>query len=440
MGKYFIRGFFILFILYLQCSVNIYGLDVVDTLRYTENFEIEVLTKNILIELEKFDKTDILRYSFNVSFKNNEKLENKLKYGKELQLKVIEELDGVLMITPDIKTKLQGNTFEITLRKYVSDDKEYIDTLSTLVEQGNKEVGERNKLYILNNYLYENDYKYSNLEKYNNITSSRVTELSICMPDGVLNNKEGICSGYANLMSVYCEKLGIPCIKVRGYLNGVYHVMNFVYLKENGVVDWYAVDNLFSLKKKNNPNLIMKIENYQKYGFKYDEDIVEKIKKLKYSELELKIYENKDYFTDLDRYKYKNEIIEMYLKGYISGYSDRSFRPDNKITKIEFLHLLLRPFDDKIMDNIEYKYWWEKYYYFAVELGILENLEFSVDNFYENITYIESLKILQNLNLVLFGVPLSPDIEGLMKQVDMSNYITRGDSAFVVYNLIRGVQ
>lgn len=439
MRKYFIRGIFFIFIICLQYTVNIYGLEFLDTASYTENFEIEVLTKNILIELEKFDKTDILKYSFKVSFNSNETLEEKLKYGKELQLKLIEELDGVLVITPDIKTKLQENTFEITLKKYIPDDKEYINILNTLVEQGNKEVGERNKLYVLNNYLYENGYKYSNTEKYMNITSSKVTEFNICMPDGVLKNKEGICSGYTNLMSVYCEKLDIPCIKVRGYLNGVYHVINFVYLKENGVFDWYAVDNLFSLKKKNNLNLIMKIENYQKYGFKYDKDLVEKIKKLKYSELELKIYENKNYFIDLDGYKYKNEIVEMYSKGYISGYTDRSFRPNNKITKIEFLHLLLSPFDDKIIDSIEYKYWWEKYYYFAVRSRILENLEFSVDNFYEGITYTEGLRILENLSYVFFGAPLSLDIENLMKSFDMSRYITRGDSAFVVYNLIGSV-
>lgn len=45
---------------------------------------------------------------------------------------------------------------------------------------------------------------------------------------GALSTGKAICMGYANAFSVLAERAGIKFVKVRGYINGVYHVLNVI--------------------------------------------------------------------------------------------------------------------------------------------------------------------------------------------------------------------
>ncbi|HZJ76971.1 MAG TPA: S-layer homology domain-containing protein [Oscillospiraceae bacterium] len=49
-------------------------------------------------------------------------------------------------------------------------------------------------------------------------------------------------------------------------------------------------------------------------------------------------------FSDIERHWAKNEIEAWVEKGLIEGYSDRTFRPDNNITRAEFITLINRAF------------------------------------------------------------------------------------------------
>jgi hypothetical protein len=49
-------------------------------------------------------------------------------------------------------------------------------------------------------------------------------------------------------------------------------------------------------------------------------------------------------FSDIERHWAKNEIEEWVEKGFIEGYSDGTFKPDNNITRAEFITLINRAF------------------------------------------------------------------------------------------------
>lgn len=55
---------------------------------------------------------------------------------------------------------------------------------------------------------------------------------------GVLMKKKAVCAGYARCFKLLSDKLGLKCICVNAYLNGVPHLMNYVEVEG----DWYLVD------------------------------------------------------------------------------------------------------------------------------------------------------------------------------------------------------
>ena len=55
---------------------------------------------------------------------------------------------------------------------------------------------------------------------------------------GVLMKKKAVCAGYARCYKLLCDRMGIKCICVNVYLNGVPHLFNYV--KVGG--KWYLID------------------------------------------------------------------------------------------------------------------------------------------------------------------------------------------------------
>lgn len=90
-------------------------------------------------------------------------------------------------------------------------------------------------------------------------------KLSLSSPQatakGSLSNGKAICQGYANSFAVLAEQAGIRSVKIRGYRDGVFHVMNVV---DGG----FAVDVTYTDSSGDN-YIMVPFEDYCKAtGFK----------------------------------------------------------------------------------------------------------------------------------------------------------------------------
>lgn len=79
-------------------------------------------------------------------------------------------------------------------------------------------------------------------EKYEKVFKWLVAEIDYEFTDNrpysVFKNKKGICQGYADLLNVMLNALGIPCVTANGYIPEGGHAWNYV--KTDGV--WYLSD------------------------------------------------------------------------------------------------------------------------------------------------------------------------------------------------------
>ncbi|CAH2215100.1 S-layer homology domain-containing protein [Tepidibacter aestuarii] len=60
-------------------------------------------------------------------------------------------------------------------------------------------------------------------------------------------------------------------------------------------------------------------------------------------------------FSDINNHWAANQIKSLVNKGIVSGYSDGTFKPDNYITRAEFISLINKAFNFKLVYNIDYK-------------------------------------------------------------------------------------
>lgn len=103
--------------------------------------------------------------------------------------------------------------------------------------------------------------------------------------------------------------------------------------------------------------------------------------------------ETKDQFNDLAGSEWAKEAIEeLSKKDILSGYDDGSFRPNNTITRNEFITMLMRAFE-KTDDSAEYPFtdgdagaWYAKYIASAHKIGVLSGYEDGRFGDGENIT------------------------------------------------------
>lgn len=77
---------------------------------------------------------------------------------------------------------------------------------------------------------------------------------------GSLSSGKAVCQGYANAFTILAEQAGIRSVKVRGYNDGVFHVMNVV---EGG----FAVDVTYSDSSGKNYIMIPFAEYCKRSGF-----------------------------------------------------------------------------------------------------------------------------------------------------------------------------
>lgn len=83
------------------------------------------------------------------------------------------------------------------------------------------------------------------------------------------------------------------------------------------------------------------------------------------------------YFTDVsEKAWYYNDVMELTKRGLISGYSDRTFKPNAQIRVDEFITILVSAIGENIEPS-QSSYWAEGYIRKAKELGIVQDGEFS---------------------------------------------------------------
>ena len=75
----------------------------------------------------------------------------------------------------------------------------------------------------------------------------------------IMNGDEIVCEGYANLLKVLCDKIGVDCLVQRVYMHEPYngsHACNVVYLKDEkyGINGVYYADACFDSREKDDVN------------------------------------------------------------------------------------------------------------------------------------------------------------------------------------------
>lgn len=131
----------------------------------------------------------------------------------------------------------------ITINSYnkinVTFEKTYTDIEITLIEKKlneiiptiiNDEMTDKEKIiafhdYIINNTKYDSEYINQNLDDINS-PSHKAT--------GILFYNKALCGGYADIMSIFLNKLNIPNFLV----SSEYHIWNAIYIDN----DWYHID------------------------------------------------------------------------------------------------------------------------------------------------------------------------------------------------------
>ncbi len=353
-----------------------------NTLRIKFEYDIESIHNDCynlysIEELKSICKTDISMFNHNV----------------------IERLDGVFSVTPavgvgySLSYKICNIYFYVT--QYNLNSEEYLSEINSIIEVGKTLKNDYEKIHHLGNYFYRNGFEYA-YDNNNAYKSSKSIENENAMPDGVLKHKKAICMGFANVASEYFDAIGLPNIKVRGYHvedNG-YHVWNMVYMTINGKTDWYCVDYGCSIYREYNKYLIKTKKEYSN-EYRWDNKLEEDIIKLKYNNLEIKGLYN--IFKDISGHWAEKEIMSAYNNKFVSGYTDKTFKPNNNISIAEFLQIAVAayvPLEYRM--NVEY--WWDGVYNYALDNSVINEELFPIDTIFETITREQMAYIIVNLD------------------------------------------
>lgn len=368
-----------------------------------------VVSDIIIDELDKIEKGNTLKIRFEYDVESIHKDCYDIYTIEELKVickkdisefnhNVIERVDGVLPITPSIGVGYSLSYKKATIVFYVtscnSNSEEYLKTMNPLITEGKQQKNDYEKIHYLGNYFYKNGFKYA-YDDNEEFGSSRVIENKNCMPDSVLERKKAICMGFANVASEYLTGIGIPNIKVRGYSveDGGYHVWNMAYITINGNSDWYCVDYGCSIYREYNKRLIRTREQYNEYT--WDSSLEKDILKLKYNNLEVKGLYN--IFKDIRNHWAEKDIISAYENSFISGYLDKTFKPNDDISIIEFLQIAVAAYVPA-ENRVSVEYWWDGVYNYALNNGIITEDLFPISNIHKTITREQMAYILVNID------------------------------------------
>lgn len=136
-------------------------------------------------------------------------------------------------------------------------------------------------------------------------------------------------------------------------------------------------------------------------------------------------------FLDLENHWAKDDIIKLYNLGGIKGYPDGTFKPEEEITKVEFLALTVQTVTlDEIVISENDDHWGDPFYQWAYDHEIVESSDLDKSTWDNDITRYEMAKIIIRTSENIIGEePIQVDgIEDIM-----SDYETVNDNPAAYY-------
>ena len=113
-------------------SVPIFAdVNIKDDTIYTQGFDVSDLLENVLDALEEVPNLEYLNYTFNIKYTNGS---YDKEYVSKLQSQVIERMDGIMTVTPEIRLYLRADTITLKIRKYDIVDETYLNIMDSLVQ------------------------------------------------------------------------------------------------------------------------------------------------------------------------------------------------------------------------------------------------------------------------------------------------------------------
>lgn len=178
-----------------------------------------------------------------------------------------------------------------------------------------------------------------------------------------LQTKRGVCEDYVTLYIALCRASGIPARGITGFLaesvnlgttvdaTNIYHTWAEVYLQGYG---WVPLE--VTAEKTVNGNKVIFEEGFLNLVGPYyavEGMYNKKISEVKWLNFNFNGFDKKIqflgtvYFTDINSHWAKTYIEKAYDKKVVNGYEDGSFKPNNNITRIEFMVMLSRFLEQK---------------------------------------------------------------------------------------------
>lgn len=166
--------------------------------------------------------------------------------------------------------------------------------------------------------------------------------------------------------------------------------------------------------------------------------------------------------------KYHDALEYLNLKGVVNGYSDGTFKPNNSVSRVEALKLVLKSTDEKLetgkvsFKDTDSNQWYGEYLYTAVQKGIVNGYADGTFKPSNSVTKAEFYKMLLNTA----GIKVSASVESStfvdvkvddwfapyfnkayelgiidsdVKYVSPSTSISRGESAYAIFKVLTSI-
>ena len=141
-------------------------------------------------------------------------------------------------------------------------------------------------------------------------------------------------------------------------------------------------------------------------------------------------------FSDIAGHSYQRQITALAAGGFINGYADGSFRPDNTLSRAEFATLIVRALgldgqSVSVFNDVS-EQWFAPYVGAAYSYGMISGRNATTFDPLGTISDSEAKLILDRVAVKL-GVKDSVTVQWQASTV----LITRGETAGLVYDLLR---
>ncbi|MBE5821453.1 MAG: hypothetical protein E7311_02555 [Clostridiales bacterium] len=255
------------------------------------------------------------------------------------------------IICSDVKTNLTNASADYSISKLYlkpspkveSDNRLIIDKANELIQNCEDDYSKiRNIFEFVNmNITYDLSDNYRNKGALSALKTGR-----------------GVCEEYASLFVALCRASNIPARVITGFSVGdmyegetkdteaLAHAWAEVYLKEYG---WLPVEATTSAMSMYDKVVYWDgLFNIEKPTYIYNGINNPDIPQARYSGLVFDTREcrvtlnSKMYFSDISTHWAKKNIENLYDKKVVNGYEDDSFKPENNVTRIEFMVMLCR--------------------------------------------------------------------------------------------------